>query len=621
MTYRRFQRVGNDPVFVFPYAPTPYRQAVCDRALRTVTVYDLVRLRRTALVVMDTPPVAACFAPVTPGDTAPDAAVRIFVAQASGEVTMHDPADLSELAVLPFACGSDPVAVPGDLGVLFSAQGGGVIHWDQAAGQATEPLRLRAPVDAAVPAAGGRFFLIAAGELFSVVLDPLAGRLVLPAQVPLRGGFVNVRSMRFAPDGSLRVLTAGPGGGGQTLSVSIADPLIPALTDVSRAQAAATVLSRVDIPEAALATVDDIGQFPSIAPWYPLTALQDTQSMDVVLGAQATIGALAADVVPLPYIPPTALVWRAPFANLRRAEGIGTLDDLSVVAGQTLAPNATVRWAGGTTWLLSEGHRIYRSVDDGDTWVEAYTTGDPAESVRLLGTLQSGVCFAATARIGGGFIVRSLDGGATWTKAAPAYPGWESPSLAMSNAGDVYSVNRLIPSVGLWKSSDRGDSWQQLSTTRPGSGFDDLYWRNGTLVLALGGRSISYATSLVAPATFSTPVQVTTTGPFTGATPGGLAYVDGLYYTTVRTGTSQATVFTSPDLVTWTTRQAITNASAHLYNKFLYVPEAGVLLLGASSGSSTFQQCPPAALGTAWTAVPAKYDTLENAGSRHREYV
>ncbi|MDX6512767.1 MAG: hypothetical protein QOE36_2271, partial [Gaiellaceae bacterium] len=126
------------------------------------------------------------------------------------------------------------------------------------------------------------------------------------------------------------------------------------------------------------------------------------------------------------------------------------------------------------------GDGVYRSADGGAHWTRVgadtfgtATTGrcavadvvvSPADANVVLAAPQGGSC--------GGDVLRSTDGGATWSKAL-LLPGGRATDLAVdpNNPAVWYAaVAHWNSASGVWKSTDGGATWAQLGGGLPQSG-------------------------------------------------------------------------------------------------------------------------------------------------------
>jgi cysteine-rich repeat protein len=121
------------------------------------------------------------------------------------------------------------------------------------------------------------------------------------------------------------------------------------------------------------------------------------------------------------------------------------------------------------------GAAIYRSIDGGSSWSSGSLTGQVNDL--LIDAADPARVYAATS---GGF-ARSLDSGLTWT----AITGAGSPRILTALApdpGDTATIYATAPGTGVYRSGDRGDTWQLVA---PSGLSNALVW--DVAVLAGGG--------------------------------------------------------------------------------------------------------------------------------------
>jgi photosystem II stability/assembly factor-like uncharacterized protein len=124
--------------------------------------------------------------------------------------------------------------------------------------------------------------------------------------------------------------------------------------------------------------------------------------------------------------------------------------------------------------LGTEGSELYRSQDGGETWAYVATIANPdayemAFSTRIIGLAQDATnpehMFAAL-EVGG--IAHSSDAGKSWEILNPDWVGnvdlldLHGVAMGAADSGAVFIANR----VGVWRSQDRGDSWENMRLER-----------------------------------------------------------------------------------------------------------------------------------------------------------
>lgn len=123
---------------------------------------------------------------------------------------------------------------------------------------------------------------------------------------------------------------------------------------------------------------------------------------------------------------------------------------------------------------------IFRSADDGATWERVYvgppwqpgTSRSPAIRRLLSDPATPGRWFALVFTegvAGGSTVVRSIDGGLSWSPAAVGLPAVELLDLALdpTTAGTLYAVAAVDAGARLYRTIDGGDHWSALPTALP----------------------------------------------------------------------------------------------------------------------------------------------------------
>lgn len=142
--------------------------------------------------------------------------------------------------------------------------------------------------------------------------------------------------------------------------------------------------------------------------------------------------------------------------------------------------DANTGWAGGTS-----EHPILKSTDGGINWVEQ-TSGD-TNGFGSVACTSSTNCFAGAGGSGYSFL-KTTNGGTTWSK----HRGWNTLTGTLSA---VYFVDDNTGWVGnqaggLWKTTDRGESWTAQTSNL--SGISDIKFINSNIGWAVGSNAIGY---------------------------------------------------------------------------------------------------------------------------------
>lgn len=159
-------------------------------------------------------------------------------------------------------------------------------------------------------------------------------------------------------------------------------------------------------------------------------------------------------------------------------------------------PNTVIAAVG--TFL--EGNRlfsggIYRSIDGGATWTRALGTGLPTGAVAgsdvLYDPADPNKVYAALGYVGGSAnngVYKSTNGGASFTKLAGGLPttnvGRINLAIARSNALVLYaSVHNISTDqlLGIWRTGDGGTTWTQKNAT--GAGCSTQCWYDMALAV------------------------------------------------------------------------------------------------------------------------------------------
>ena len=137
-------------------------------------------------------------------------------------------------------------------------------------------------------------------------------------------------------------------------------------------------------------------------------------------------------------------------------------------------------------FLGTEGSEVFKSDDGGENWQYMATISNPdsvqmAFATRILGLAieaNSPDHMYAALEVGGA--ARSSDGGKTWQLANSQFAGdvdlmdLHGVTIGSPDSNAVFISNR----VGVWRSQDQGDSWQNLQFQR----FSDISYSRGVEV-------------------------------------------------------------------------------------------------------------------------------------------
>lgn len=118
-----------------------------------------------------------------------------------------------------------------------------------------------------------------------------------------------------------------------------------------------------------------------------------------------------------------------------------------------LAPRVTVLELGADKWFAATSNALFVSSDSGVTW--------RAESLPGIGVPVSiSVAGKMVAIAGRNTVAVSVSGGESWLPTKTLAADFSINSVAVDNTGDVWLAAR----TGLFRSTDAGDSWKQVSS-------------------------------------------------------------------------------------------------------------------------------------------------------------
>jgi photosystem II stability/assembly factor-like uncharacterized protein len=212
--------------------------------------------------------------------------------------------------------------------------------------------------------------------------------------------------------------------------------------------------------------------------------------------------------------------WASPTAVF----AVGRMADLSAGAYDGLIARSVT---GGATWVLStssaagdrtlraiagtsgavvavgsqsnpatdrEESVIMRSTNGGDTWTETVQAGTGDQSLAAIaadGGTMVAVGYAETAGGGAGLIMRSTDGGATWTRTTSTGFSRTLSAVCMSGStviavGSQQNASTYDSEAVVLRSSNGGATWSETVISRPGDAHPYGVWFSGTTVVAVG---------------------------------------------------------------------------------------------------------------------------------------
>ena len=126
-------------------------------------------------------------------------------------------------------------------------------------------------------------------------------------------------------------------------------------------------------------------------------------------------------------------------------------------------PNTYVRTVfidhHGSVYAGTSFQKLYRSDNNGDDWIEVYTATANQMVETMVADEGSDAVFAGLSLDGG--IIRSKDGGVSWEAVNNGLVNLSVHSLALSPPNDLLAGTEL----GLYRSSDNGDSWNRVITS------------------------------------------------------------------------------------------------------------------------------------------------------------
>ena len=149
-------------------------------------------------------------------------------------------------------------------------------------------------------------------------------------------------------------------------------------------------------------------------------------------------------------------------------------------------PNIVWIAAVGHLWGSNPERGVYKTTDGGVTWKRVlYKDDNTGASDLAMDPRDPNLLYAAMyqrQRKGWGFngggpssgIYRTIDGGATWTELVNGLPPGDKGRIGLATAGDSRTVYAVVeadpadhPSGGVFRSQNRGETWEHLSNLDP----------------------------------------------------------------------------------------------------------------------------------------------------------
>ncbi|MFH0988169.1 MAG: YCF48-related protein [Parcubacteria group bacterium] len=123
------------------------------------------------------------------------------------------------------------------------------------------------------------------------------------------------------------------------------------------------------------------------------------------------------------------------------------------------------------TMYAAVEERVYKSIDCARTWKSAWFSGDTANKVASLG-IDWYVPRTIYAGLADGTMLKSVDAGSSW-QVSKKFSQRVNKIVVDPNDSHVVYVGVL--SVGLYKTSDKGDNWESLNDAMKGFANANLY--------------------------------------------------------------------------------------------------------------------------------------------------
>lgn len=157
-------------------------------------------------------------------------------------------------------------------------------------------------------------------------------------------------------------------------------------------------------------------------------------------------------------------------------------DNLAVVSMAYDPSNTLIMYFGTGEGFYNgdavRGDGVWKTTDGGSTWSQlANTTGTDFDYVNSLVVTDNGTVLAACRSISStsGGILRSTDGGTNWSTVAPSSGNHRAADIEVAENGDLYAGLGIFNTRGVWKSTDDGASFSELTGVGlPSSGFERI---------------------------------------------------------------------------------------------------------------------------------------------------
>lgn len=156
-----------------------------------------------------------------------------------------------------------------------------------------------------------------------------------------------------------------------------------------------------------------------------------------------------------------------------------------------------------TIWAITHDTGLVKSIDGGTTWTALSTAPASGEGNAILRHPAGGALWLAAS----GGLWRSYDSGATWARMAGGLPSGAVKGLALhpSSPAIVYAA---LGKNGVWRTADGGGSWQRISSGLPASdwtrlarGAGSILWADASETSSLPYRTANEGAAWSAPST------------------------------------------------------------------------------------------------------------------------